>query len=329
MTQGFQYVLDHQEALLFWFVFIEQLGVPLPALPVLIAAGALAGAGSMNVMAAIVLPVAASLGPDLLWYWLGRLRGGKILGILCRISLEPDSCVRKTENMFTRHGARSLLVAKFVPGLSTVTPPLAGIVGMSVSRFLFYDGVGALVWAVTCVALGYFFSSQLEQVALFLAQTGWALGVILIGGLVIFIGVKFYYRQRFLRSLRMARITVDELKQKLDAGEPLTIVDVRHALDLEANPHLIPGALHMSIEEIDLRHHEIPRDQEIVLYCACPNEVSSARTAMRLKRNGITRVRPLEGGLDAWRARNFPVEIRPLPAGAAVSPAVDIPPNVG
>ena len=115
----------------------------------------------------------------------------------------------------------------------------------------------------------------------------------------------------------MARISVDELKQKLDAGEALTIVDVRHTMDLEANPHLIPGAVHMPFEEIDQRHHEIPRDRDIVLYCACPNEVSSARTALRLKRNGVSRVRPLEGGLDAWRARNFPLEAhnpKPNPA---------------
>jgi len=317
MTEVIQYLLDHEEALLFWFVFVEQLGVPVPALPLLIAAGALAGVGKMSPLAAIGLPIAASLGPDLLWYWLGRLRGGKILGVLCRISLEPDSCVRKTENMFVRHGARSLLVAKFVPGFSTVAPPLAGIVGMSMSRFLLYDGLGALMWAGSCVVLGYLFSSQLEQLAMSLAQTGGLLAVILVGGLATFVGVKFYQRQKFLRGLRMARITVDELKQKLDAGESLTIVDVRHAMDLEASPHVIPGALHMSLEEIDRRHHEIPRDRDIVLYCACPNEVSSARTALRLKRNGVSRVRPLEGGLDAWRARNFPLEAhnpKPNPA---------------
>lgn len=308
MSDALAYLFEHGEAVLFWVVFVEQIGLPIPALPVLIAAGALVGMGKMNAIVAIALPVLASLGPDVVWYGLGRQYGGKILALLCRISLEPDSCVRKTENMFFRHGARSLLVAKFIPGLSTVTPPLAGIVGMRLWRFLFYDILGTLIWAGTCVGVGWVFSDQLERVAEMLSDTGSLLGVLLVGGLAGFIGIKYYQRQKFMRSLRMARITVDELKQKLDAGESLTIVDVRHAMDLEANPHLIPGALHMSLEEIDQRHHEIPRDRDIVLYCACPNEVSSARTALRLKRNGVSRVRPLEGGLDAWRARNFPVE---------------------
>ena len=308
MSDALAYLFEHSEALLFWVVFVEQAGLPIPAIPVLIASGALVGMGKMNPIVAMALPVLASLGPDIAWYGLGRHYGGKILGLLCRISLEPDSCVRKTENMFHRQGARSLLVAKFIPGLSTVTPPLAGIVGMKLWRFVGYDVLGTLIWAGSCVGVGWIFSDQLERMAERLSDMGSLLGVLLIGGLLAFIGVKYYQRQKFMRTLRMARITVDELKQKLDAGEPLTIVDVRHPMDLTANPHLIPGALHMAYEEIDQRHHEIPRDRETILYCACPNEVSSARTALRLKRNGISRVRPLEGGLDAWRERQFPVE---------------------
>ena len=310
MSETVAYLVEHGEAVLFWVVFLEQIGLPIPAIPVLIAAGALVGTGKMSGIVALVLPIIASLVPDVSWYGLGRHSGGKVLGLLCRISLEPDSCVRKTENMFMRHGARSLLVAKFIPGLSTVTPPLAGIVGMPFSRFLLYDGLGVAIWVGVCVGLGWVFSDQLEQMAETLSGTGSRIGVLLIIGLVGFIGVKFYQRQKFIRDLRMSKITVDELKQKLDAGEAVTIVDVRHAMDVQANPHLIPGALHMPFEEIDQRHHEIPRDREIVLYCACPNEVSSARTALRLKRNGISRVRPLEGGLDAWRDRKFPLEVR-------------------
>jgi membrane protein DedA with SNARE-associated domain/rhodanese-related sulfurtransferase len=313
VDESIQFLVQHGKSILFWFVFVEQIGLPLPAMPLLIAAGALAGAGKMSVAAAIGIPVMASAGPDLLWYYLGRTRGGQVLGILCRISLEPDSCIRRTENMFLRHGVRSLLVAKFVPGLSTVTPPLAGIVGMGVWRFLLYDGLGTFLWAGACASLGYLFSNQLEQVALLLAQTGFMFVATLIGALVGFIGYKYVQRQRVLRELRMARITVDELKQRLDAGEDVAIVDVRHPLDLEANPRLIPGAVHMPFEEIDQRHHEIPRDREIVVYCACPNEVSSARTALRLRRNGISRVRPLAGGLEAWRERNFPLELRNQP----------------
>jgi membrane protein DedA with SNARE-associated domain/rhodanese-related sulfurtransferase len=311
MSEALAYLLEHGEAVLFWVVLVEQSGLPIPAMPVLIAAGALVGTGKMGPLAALGLPLVASLGPDLAWYGLGRRYGGRVLGLLCRISLEPDSCVRKTESMFMRHGARSLLIAKFVPGLSTVTPPLAGIVGMRLWRFVFYDALGTLLWAGACVGVGWVFSDQLERMAAVLSDTGSLVGALLVGGLAAFIAFKFYHRHKFLRDLRMARISVDELKQKLDAGEPVVIVDVRHPLDVETNPHRLPGALHMPFEEIDLRHHEIPRDRDIVLYCACPNEVSSARTALRLKRNGVSRVRPLTGGLDAWREREFPLEAHP------------------
>ena len=322
MDEGTQFLIRHGGQVVFWVIFAEQLGLPVPGIPVLIAAGALSGTGKMNLAAAAGLPVIASLVADYLWFYLGRHRGGSVLSWLCRISLEPDSCVRRTENLFQRHGARSLLIAKFVPGLSTVTPPLAGMFGMSALRFLLYDGTGAFLWVGTSVGLGYLFSSQLEQIARLLAGTGTLLVVLLVGALAGFIGYKYVQRQRFLRELRMARITVDELKSKMDSGEDLAIVDLRHPLDLEANPHVIPGARHMLMEELEHRHHEIPRDRDIVLYCGCPNEVTSARTALLLKKNGIQRVRPLAGGIDAWRERNFPLEVRP----PVRTPAVSLPP---
>jgi rhodanese-related sulfurtransferase len=234
------------------------------------------------------------------------------------MSLEPDSCVRSTENLFHQHGPRALLVAKFIPGFSTVAPPLAGIVGMSVVTFLFYDAVGALVWTGMSAGVGALFSNQLEQLARLFDQAGALLLAIISVGLAGFIGYKFFHRQRFLRNLRMAKISVDELKRRMDAGDPITVVDVRHPLALELDPEAIPGALNFLLEDIEHRHHEIPRDREIVLYCTCPNEVSSARTALLLKKKGIHRVRPLEGGLDAWRERKFPIERR---AKTATGPA--------
>ncbi len=320
MDEGTQFLIRHGGQVVFWVIFAEQMGLPVPGIPVLIAAGALAGTGKMSLASALGLPVVASLGADYLWFYLGRNRGGSVLSWLCRISLEPDSCVRQTENLFQRHGIRSLLIAKFVPGLSTVTPPLAGMFGMSASRFLLYDGTGAFLWAGTSVGLGYLFSNQLEQMAKLLANTGTLLLIVLVGALAAFIGYKYVQRQRYLRELRMARISVDELKRMMDSGEDLTIVDLRHPLDLQANPHVIPGARHMPMEEIEHRHHEIPRDRDIVLYCACPNEVTSARSALLLKKNGIHRVRPLAGGIEAWRDRNFPLEVRPPAQTPAVSP---------
>ena len=313
MTEAIQFLLEHGAWVLFWVVFVEQIGLPIPAIPLLIAAGALVGSGNMSALTALLVPVAASLPPDLAWYYLGRVKGGPVLGFLCRLSLEPDSCVRSTENLFHQQGPRALLVAKFVPGFSTVAPPLAGIVGMRPATFLFYDTAGALLWAGLCAGVGALFSAQLEQLARLFDQAGGLLLALVALGFAGFIGYKFWHRRKFLRELRMAKISVDELKQRLDAGEPVTIVDVRHPVSLELDPDGIPGALNLLLEEIEHRHHEIPRDQDIVLYCTCPNEVSSARTALLLKKKGIHRVRPLEGGLDAWRDRKFPVERRGTP----------------
>ena len=307
---AFEFLADHGAAVIFWVVFVEQLGVPLPAIPLLIAAGALVGAGKMSLATALLVPVAASLPPDLAWYYLGRLKGGKVLGFLCRLSLEPDSCVRDTENLFHRYGPRGLLLAKFIPGFSTVAPPLAGIVGMSAATFALYDIGGTLIWAAVSAGIGALFSNQLEQLVGLFDQAGGVLLAILLAGLAGFIAYKFYHRQKFLRHLRMAKISVEELKRRMDAGDAISVVDVRHPLALELDPETIPGAINFTLEEIEHRHQESPRDRDIVLYCTCPNEVSSARTAFLLKKKGIHRVRPLEGGLDAWRERKFPVERR-------------------
>ena len=306
----FQFLTDHGASVLFWVIFVEQVGFPIPAIPLLIAAGALVGAGKMSLATALLVPIAAALPPDLAWYYLGRIKGGKVLGFLCRLSLEPDSCVRDTENLFQRYGPRGLLLAKFIPGFNTVAPPLAGIVGMPVATFALYDVAGTLIWAAVSAGVGALFSNQLEQLATLLDQAGGLMLVVVLIGLAGFIGYKIYHRQKFLRYLRMAKISVEELKARLDAGEAISVVDVRHPLALDLDPETIPGAINFTMEEIDYRHHEIPRDRDIVLYCTCPNEVSSARTAFLLKKKGIHRVRPLEGGLDAWRERQYPVERR-------------------
>lgn len=267
MDETFQFLIDHGYSVLFVWVLAEQLGLPLPATPLLLAAGALAGQGQMNVWLAIALAVFASLLGDVSWYQFGRIRGGKVLNLLCRISLEPDSCVRKTEGAFVRHGARSLLIAKFVPGLNTMAPPLAGIIGMRLGRFLVFDALGALLYLGSFIALGYVFSSQLEQVAARVASLGFSLLVILAGALGAYIGWKYVQRRRFIRSLRIARITPDELKRKIEAGEEVVVVDLRHSLDFEAAPQTIPGAIRMAPEQVEQDHTQIPRDRDIVLFC--------------------------------------------------------------
>jgi membrane protein DedA with SNARE-associated domain len=251
----------------FGSVLAEQIGIPIPAIPFLLAAGALAGSGRLSLALLLALSGVASLMADVTWYWIGRLGGARVLGWLCRISLEPDSCVRRTQTSFSKHGARTLVFAKFVPGLSTIAPPLAGIVRMSLGRFVFFSAIGGVVWAGAFIVLGWVFSYQLEIVAGYAAQFGtWtaaALGAAL-GG---YIAWKFISRQRFLRKIRIARITPEQLKAMIDSGEALLIVDVRDRIDFESEPTIIPGALHLTIEELDERHLEIPREREIVLYC--------------------------------------------------------------
>jgi membrane protein DedA with SNARE-associated domain len=267
MDEAVSYLIRHGYAVLFVWVTVEQFVLPVPSEPVLLASGALAGAGQLQLPVAVIVGVAGALLADVVWYEIGRTRGSQVLRWLCRISLEPDSCVRQSQERFARYGARSLLVAKFVPGLNTVAQPLAGILGMPRRRFLAFDALGALLWIGSYMALGYAFSDQLERVAAHGERLGtWGLALLL-GALVLYVGVKYAKRQRFIRQLRIARITPAELKQKLDAGEPVMIVDLRHSLDFAADPAVIPGAIHLTPDEIERRAAEIPRDRQIVVYC--------------------------------------------------------------
>ena len=310
MTETLGFLVRHGPGVLFAAVFVEQMGVPLPAAPWLLAAGALAATNNINWFAALASATFGSLLADLIWFYLGRQGGHRVLDLLCRISLEPDSCVRRTQDVFTRYGMRGVVAAKFIPGLSTLAPPLAGSSGVSAPRFFLFDGLGSFLYPASFMLLGALFSRQLEEVIAALASLGsGALGVV-IALAALYIGYKYYQRQRLLKELRMARITVDELHQKLETGENPIILDLRSHAELERDPSLIRGARHMTMEEVKLWQHEIPRDRDIILYCSCPNEVSSARTALLLHRNGILRVRPLLGGIDAWRERNYPTEPR-------------------
>ncbi|PYJ95619.1 MAG: sulfurtransferase, partial [Verrucomicrobia bacterium] len=277
MTETLGFLVRHGPAVLFAAVFVEQMGVPLPAAPWLLAAGALAATDNINWFAALASATFGSLLADLIWFYLGRYGGHRVLDLLCRISLEPDSCVRRTQDVFTRYGMRGVVAAKFIPGLSTLAPPLAGSSGVSAPRFFLFDGLGSFLYRASFMLLGALFSRQLEEVIAALASLGsGALGVV-IALVALYIGYKYYQRQRLLKELRMARITVDELHQKLETGENPIILDLRSHAELERDPSLIRGARHMTMEEVKLWQHEIPRDRDIILYCSCPNEVTSAR----------------------------------------------------
>lgn len=309
MNETLDYLVRHGPTILFAVVFIEQMGIPLPAIPWLLGAGVLSGSGQMNWAIALSTATFGSLLADLIWFYLGRYRGQNVLNLLCRISLEPDSCARRTQNLYTRYGMSGVVVAKFIPGLSTLAPPLAGNSGASTSKFILFDGLSSLLYGGCFLLVGFLFSHQLEQIINALAGLGRG-GLGVVAGLAAFyIGYKYIKRQQLLNELRMARITVDELRRMQEAGESPVILDLRSLIELERDRSVISGALHMTMDEVQLRHEEIPRDRDIVLYCSCPNEVTSARVALQLHQKGISRVRPLLGGIEAWRQRKYPTQL--------------------
>ena len=267
MNGAIQFLFHHGYVVIFAWVLAEQIGMPVPSAPLLLAVGALAGQGLLNFTLAFILAVVASLASNLLWYQIGRHKGGSVLALLCRISLSPDSCVRQTANFFYRHGARSLLLSKFIPGLSTITPPLAGVFRMGLLRFLLYDGLGACLWVGFFAGLGNLFSDQIEEAASYVMRLGTSLVGLVLAALAAYIVWKYVQRQRFLHQLRIARITPEGLKHKLDAGEAVMVLDVRHPLEFAANPQTIPGALYLPLEDLGKGHPKIPRDRDVVLYC--------------------------------------------------------------
>jgi membrane protein DedA with SNARE-associated domain len=267
MEETLHFLVRYGYVVLFVFVVAEQVGVPLPAIPLLLGAGALARTGQLDLPLVIGLGVAAALLGDTIWYTIGRRRGAAVLKWLCRISLEPDSCVRRTERGFDRHGASALLFAKFVPGLSTAAPPLAGMLRMRLWRFLLYDGIGALLWIGLFTGLGYLLSEQLERVLGWATQLGGAVVVVVFGPLLLYLTWKYLQRRRALRELTVATITPETLWTRLEAGDEVTVVDMRHALEIESAPETIPTALCLPAEEFEERHKEIPRHHEVVLFC--------------------------------------------------------------
>jgi len=292
---------------LFCIVFIEQMGLPLPSPPFLLAAGALASRGVMNGFAALGVGTLAAVLADSIWFYLGRRFGGRVLKLLCRISLEPDSCVRRTEDVFVRRGMKGIVTAKFFPGLGTVMPPLAGMFKVKFHQFVMFDGLGSLVYVGCFIVPGLLFSNQLQRIVDALSRLGGGTGALLVTLFVAYIAFKYIQRQRALRQMRMARITPEELRQKQELGEDLFIVDLRSRAAVQSDPSLIPGARHLLVDEVENWQQNIPRDRDVVLYCSCPNEASAARAALILHRRGITRVRPLLGGIDAWRECNYPL----------------------
>ena len=307
----------------FFNVLVEQAGMPLPAVPTLIVAGALAAGDRLPLPGVLLAALLACLLSDTAWYLAGRRFGGGVMRTICRISLSPDSCVKQSELRFERWRGRMLLVAKFVPGLSTVAPPLVGAMGLRVGAFLLLDGVGSLLWAGLVVGLGYTFSAQVDRVLAAIEQAGTVALEALFALLLLYIAMKWWQRHRLLAALRMARISVDELNEAIAAGQNPVVVDVRSSASRLLDGRVIPGALLADLEGVHVALADVPRDRELVIYCSCPNEVSAAKAAQLLMSLGYRRVRPLQGGLDAWDAAGYTLERLPgtAPDGSGGAPA--------
>jgi membrane protein DedA with SNARE-associated domain/rhodanese-related sulfurtransferase len=311
------FLLIYGYLLLFAWVLVEQFGIPLPAAPVLLAAGALSAEHEISFSLALLAGLAASLVADSTWFLIGRRYGHHVLRILCKLSLEPTTCVRRTQDSFGRRRGVTLMIAKFVPGLATLAPPVAGENGMSFAGFLFFDGIGSALWVGALLAAGRFFGDLLNRDTSLLDWAGRFSGALLVLGIVGFFVARIVRRRMILRELAAARIEPEDLKKQLDEGEPVYIVDLRHPLELLPDPFTLPGAVHFSPDALASRHNEIPRDRDIVLFCTCPSEATAAKTAMALHKLGIERVRPLRGGYNEWKRLGFPMDaIAPaFPAG--------------
>jgi len=289
-------------------VLAEQIGAPLPSTPVLMTVGALGGLGRLNPLAAWFLAVAASLIGDSVWFYLGKSRGTAVLRLLCKISLEPDTCVQRTSSTYSKYGAGWLLFSKFIPGVSTIAPPMAGISRVNPWKFIVMDGAGAGLWAGAFIFAGWCFRRQTDAIASHLDQCGKLLGVSLACAIFIYVLFKFIERKRVPRSLQLDRIAPLELKQLIESGEAITIVDLRNSI--EWRNARIPGSLMITAEELGTLVPTLPEAATTIIYCSCPNEVSGAASAaLRLKRKGFKLIRPLEGGFPRWTDLGFPLEV--------------------
>ncbi|HEX3969595.1 MAG TPA: VTT domain-containing protein [Edaphobacter sp.] len=298
--------------IIFLWVLVEQIGIPIPSIPVLLTAGTLTATHRIHHVYVVLAMLAACILADTVWFSLGRRYGNSVLKLLCRLSFEASTCVSKTENYFTRRGAVTLLFAKFVPGLSTVAAPIAGQTGMSYARFLAWDIAGSLIWGETFILAGRFFGDLAKKSGPFFAWLGHFAFVIFVLMVLGFLFHRVWKQRKFLQQVRELRLEPSELKEMLDESEKLGtpspfIVDLRHPLDYLPDPRVLPGALRIGPNELKQHSEIIPRDRDVILYCTCPSEETSAKLALQLHKMGVYRVRPLRGGFDGWKQAGYPL----------------------
>ncbi|MDP2241426.1 MAG: VTT domain-containing protein [Burkholderiales bacterium] len=261
-------IAQHGLMLVFANVFLAQVGVPLPAVPMLVVAGALVAQGELAWAPLIAVTIAASLLGDTPWYIAGRRYGYRVLRTLCRIAIEPDSCVKQTENIFERWGAQSLMMAKFIPGFSTVAPPLAGAMKLGVARFMLYSAVSALLWAGVALAAGAFFHAEVEWALGWLGDMGGGALLAIAGAIVFYVAVKAVERYFLIRFLRMVRMSVEELHQLITQGAQPVILDARSSFSRRQDPRHIPGSIPVDIVAPEAHLGAVPPDRDVVVYCS-------------------------------------------------------------
>lgn len=302
MSQLAELIQNYGVLIVFGIVLVEQFGLPIPAFPILVVAGALSVDGSLSWQLCLVSAVAACLVCDMFWFRAGRFYGKRILRLLCKISLSPDSCVNQTEDRFRRFGAKSLLVSKFIPGFNTIAAPLSGAIGTRMRPFIAYSATGAALWSGAGILLGILFHDGVEDLLGWLATAGSTALSVLATLLVLFIAAKYLERRRHRARSAVPRIELAELRALIDGGHDPVIIDARSltAQQLEA---AIPGALVFQSGAPDQLMAGIDKDRHIVIYCSCPDDVTAAELARQFLANGFHRARPLRGGLDAWNGR--------------------------
>lgn len=291
----------------FLWILTEQLGIPIPSAPLLLAAGTLSATHKLHLVLILGSALLGSLIADSVWYVFGQRYGAVVVRLVCRLTLESSACVRRTEGYFARRGPAALLVAKFIPGLGAVAAPIAGQIGMGYARFLLFDAGGILLWSFTVTVGGRFFGDILKRNPGALSWTGHFAVILFVLLLLAVLVWRMLQRRAFLQSVRMARLEPRELKRMMDAGQPVFIVDLRHPLDYLPDPRTLPGALSLTPDKLVEQSGRIPRNQEVVLFCTCPSEATAAKMALTLRGMGIHRVRPLRGGYDEWKKLGYPL----------------------
>ena len=273
-------------------------------------AGALSAQRGMHASVFVFLGVVGCLAADGLWFWFGRRWGSQVMRLFCRFSADPRRCARNAHETFRRYGLRILCVAKFVPGLDGVTPPLAGVEGVSAPAFLAFDAAGSFLWSGFYVALGYLLSDQLDVAIRWAKHFGTALGIAIGVPIILYAGWRALALVRMIRRLRLRRIRPPMLDRKLKSNNKVAVIDLlnfEEETDSESF-EAIPGAFRVDPSRLRKSPHlTVPDDVEIILYSTSGRYIVSARVAVALKRIGIDQVWVLEGGLKAWREQGFPV----------------------